>query len=438
MTALSKPVREEAPPPAGGAAERDARALQTLLADRIGAEAPAPRAFLPYGRQLIEEDDIEAVRQALLSPFLTTGPLVERFEAALAEATGAAGAVVCSNGTAALHLAARAIKLDRGQVAVVPSVTFVATANVARYCGAEVVFADVDPETGLMTPETLREALRRAPSARAAFPVHLNGQSCDMPGIAEIARHWGLWVVEDACHAIGGTQASPGAATPVGACTYGDLACFSFHPVKTIAMGEGGAITSQNAALLASMRGDRSHGLSRDAETFTLAEAFDTAGAANPWFYEMAEPGFNYRVPDILCALGLSQIKKLARFTAKRARLLAAYRELLAPLAPIVKPVPDAGHGEAAWHLNVVRIDFKSAGIERGALMRRLGEAGVGSQVHYIPVHRQPYYATRYPGIELPGADAYYESCLSLPLFASMSEGDVARVAEALKAALAG
>ncbi len=382
--------------------------------------------FLPYGRQVIEEDDIAAVREALMAPLLTTGPLVERFEQALAAATAAREAVVVSNGTAALHLAARAIHLDRAQTAIVPSVTFVATANAVRYCGAEVVFADVDPATGLMTAETLLEALRRAPSntARAVFPVHLAGQSCAMGAIAGLAREWGLWIVEDACHAIGGDQTTTHGPVPVGACADSDMACFSFHPVKTIAMGEGGAITTNNAGLAAAMRRDRSHGLIRESDP------------SEPWAYELREPGFNYRAPDILCALGLSQLKKLARFAAQRRRLVAAYRERLGAMRAILQPVEDAGHGDPAWHLFVVRIDFERAGVSRADLMRRLAEAGIGSQVHYIPVHRQPYYAARYPGTHLPGADAYYARCLSLPLFASMSEDDVARVCGALKAAL--
>ena len=382
--------------------------------------------FLPYGRQVIEEDDIAAVREALMAPLLTTGPLVERFEQALAAATAAREAVVVSNGTAALHLAARAIHLDRAQTAIVPSVTFVATANAVRYCGAEVVFADVDPATGLMTAETLLEALRRAPSntARAVFPVHLAGQTCAMGAIAGLAREWGLWIVEDACHAIGGEQTTTHGPVPVGACADSDMACFSFHPVKTIAMGEGGAITTNNAGLAAAMRRDRSHGLIRESDP------------SEPWAYELREPGFNYRAPDILCALGLSQLKKLARFTAQRRRLVAAYRERLGAMRAILQPVEDAGHGDPAWHLFVVRIDFEKAGVSRADLMRRLAEAGIGSQVHYIPVHRQPYYAARYPGTHLPGADAYYARCLSLPLFASMSEDDVARVCGALKAAL--
>ena len=382
--------------------------------------------FLPYGRQVIEEDDIAAVREALMAPLLTTGPLVERFEKALAATTAAREAVVVSNGTAALHLAARAIHLDRAQTAIVPSVTFVATANAVRYCGAEVVFADVDPATGLMTAETLLEALRRAPSntARAVFPVHLAGQSCAMGAIAGLAREWGLWIVEDACHAIGGDQTTTHGPVPVGACADSDMACFSFHPVKTIAMGEGGAITTNNAGLAAAMRRDRSHGLIRESDP------------SEPWAYELREPGFNYRAPDILCALGLSQLKKLARFAAQRRRLVAAYRERLGAMRAILQPVEDAGHGDPAWHLFVVRIDFERAGVSRADLMRRLAEAGIGSQVHYIPVHRQPYYAARYPGTHLPGADAYYARCLSLPLFPSMSEDDVARVCGALKAAL--
>ncbi len=391
----------------------------------MNAETPV-MPFLPYGRQVIEEDDIAAVREALMAPLLTTGPLVERFEQALAAATAAREAVVVSNGTAALHLAARAIHLDRAQTAIVPSVTFVATANAVRYCGAEVVFADVDPATGLMTAETLLEALRRAPSntARAVFPVHLAGQSCAMGAIAGLAREWGLWIVEDACHAIGGDQTTTHGPVPVGACADSDMACFSFHPVKTIAMGEGGAITTNNAGLAAAMRRDRSHGLIRESDP------------SEPWAYELREPGFNYRAPDILCALGLSQLKKLARFAAQRRRLVAAYRERLGAMRAILQPVEDAGHGDPAWHLFVVRIDFERAGVSRADLMRRLAEAGIGSQVHYIPVHRQPYYAARYPGTHLPGADAYYARCLSLPLFASMSEDDVARVCGALKAAL--
>lgn len=391
----------------------------------MNAETPV-MPFLPYGRQVIEEDDIAAVREALMAPLLTTGPLVERFEQALAAATAAREAVVVSNGTAALHLAARAIHLDRAQTAIVPSVTFVATANAVRYCGAEVVFADVDPATGLMTAETLLEALRRAPSntARAVFPVHLAGQSCAMGAIAGLAREWGLWIVEDACHAIGGDQTTTHGPVPVGACADSDMACFSFHPVKTIAMGEGGAITTNNAGLAAAMRRDRSHGLIRESDP------------SEPWAYELREPGFNYRAPDVLCALGLSQLKKLARFTAQRRRLVAAYRERLGAMRAILQPVEDAGHGDPAWHLFVVRIDFERAGVSRADLMRRLAEAGIGSQVHYIPVHRQPYYAARYPGTHLPGADAYYARCLSLPLFASMSEDDVARVCGALKAAL--
>lgn len=395
--------------------------------------------FLPYGRQVIEQDDLDAVCEALLSPYLTTGPLVGEFESALKSVTGSQEAVVCSNGTAALHLAARAIRLERSQTAIVPSVTFVATANAIRYCGAEVVFADVDPATGLMTPATMLDALRRAGgAARAVFPVHLNGQSCDMAGIADLARAWGLWVVEDACHAIGGTQASDGNFAPVGACAHSDLTCFSFHPVKTIAMGEGGAVTTNAAGLAKTMRLDRSHGLVREPDDLTLPEAFGDDGTAHPWFYELKEPGFNYRAPDILCALGMSQIKKLERFTSQRRQLVSLYREALTGLAPLVRPVQEAAGGQTAWHLMAVRIDFQAAGVTRAQLMRRLAEAGIGSQVHYIPVHRQPYYAKRYPGTELPGADAYYDSCLSLPLFAAMTEGDVERVARALTAALAG
>ncbi len=394
--------------------------------------AAATPPFLPYGRQAIDDDDLAAVREALTADMLTTGPLVERFEQALGAATGAAHAVVCSSGTAALHLAARAIGLKPGDAVIVPSITFVATANAARYCGAEVVFADVDPASGLMTPATLAAALARAPAAtRAVFPVHMAGLSCDMEAIAALARPRGLKIVEDACHALGGAD---GAAS-VGACAFSDLACFSFHPVKTVAMGEGGAITTNDAALAEAMRRDRSHGLVREAEDLTLPDAFDENGAPNPWFYELHEPGFNYRAPDILCALGLSQLSKLTRFVAARRALAQAYAERLAPLAPLVTLAPDApGH---ARHLLVARIDFAAAGLSRADLMRRLKADGIGTQVHYIPVHRQPYYARHAPAA-LPGADAWYAACLSLPLFVGMTQDDVARVADALTRALSG
>jgi len=397
--------------------------------------------FLPYGRHSIGDDDIAAVIEVLKSDFLTTGPAVTAFENALAERFQVPNVVACMNGTAALHMAADALGVGSGDVVIVPAITFAATANGPSMTGADVVFADVDPETGLLTGATLAEALPRAKLAgrpRAVFPVHLNGQCVAMPDIAEIARANELLVVEDACHAIGGTTPGrDGVDTPVGSCAWSDAATFSFHPVKTIAMGEGGAVSTRNAAVAERLRLLRSHGITRDPKAFVHKDAaFGADGRVNPWYYEMQVLGHNYRAPDINCALGLSQLKKLDLFAAKRRGLVAAYDEKIASLAPIVRPLPRMGGQKPVWHTYVVRIDFRAAGVSRADAMRRLAEKGIGSQVHYIPVPDQPYWRARVGTVRYPGAKAYYESVLTLPLFVEMGEEDVDRVIAALSQTL--
>jgi UDP-4-amino-4,6-dideoxy-N-acetyl-beta-L-altrosamine transaminase len=395
----------------------------------------ATSAFLPYGRQLIEDDDVAAVAAALRADYLTTGPTVEAFERAFAERVGAAHAVTCSSGTAALHLAAMTLGLGPGDWLIVPSMTFLATANAARFVGAEVQFADVDADTGLLTEATLAEALDRAQRARrtvkAISVVHLAGRTAPLRTIAAIARD--LPIVEDACHALGTTYEDAGSPARVGDARHGTLATFSFHPVKTIAVGEGGMITTKDAALAARMRLARNHGMTRDPEAFReRAAATSAQGKINPWYYEMHEPGYNYRLPDILCALGLSQLAKLDRFTARRRALAARYDAALAPLAPAVRIVPPVPGCHPVLHLYVVLIDFPTIGMSREQVMAGLRARGIGTQVHYIPVHRQPYYRGRYGDIALPGADAYYRRALSLPLFPAMSDDDVIRVTQAL------
>lgn len=400
------------------------------------SDRPRP---LPYGRQLIEDDDVSAVAKALKADLLTTGPEIGRFERTLAEKTGAEFAVACSNGTAALHLAALALDLGPGDKAIAPAITFLATANCARYVGADVVFADVDPATGLMTPETLSDAIGRAGSAaKAVLPVHLNGQAADMAGIARVARAKGLRIVEDACHGIGGEmRASDGRWLPVGACADADMATFSFHPVKTVAMGEGGAITTNDKAFADRLALLRNHGMTRDATLFTEKhQAFDTGGEPNPWYYEMSEPGFNYRATDFQCALGTSQLGKLVRFVAARREIAAMYDEHLAHLAPLVMPVAKVPWSRPALHLYAAQVDFAAARTTRAHVMRALKAEDIGTQVHYLPVNHQPYYRRLYGETALPGADAYYEKALSLPLFVGMTEADVARVALALGRAL--
>ena len=401
----------------------------------------AAERFLPYGRQEIDEDDIAAVAAVLRGDWLTTGPAVEAFEAALAARTQAKHAVVCGSATAGLHLAMLALGLGPGDSAIVPSITFLATANAARYVGAEVVFADVDADTALLTPATLEAALPRATGkAKVVLPVHFGGRTADLAGIAAVAQRHGVAMVEDAAHAIG-TSYGPGnqPRTPIGDCRYSRMAVFSFHPVKTIAMGEGGAVTTNDPALRERLARFRTHGMTRDPAAMQNRDlAFDADGRPNPWYYEMPEPGYHYRATDIHCALGLSQLKKLDRFAERRCRLLEQYRQLLVPLAPLVRLAPAPTDCEPAWHLCSVLIDFAAAGTTRARVMAALKERAVGSQVHYIPVHLQPYYRRRYGELALPGAESYYARCLSLPLFPGMADGDVGRVVEALAAAVGG
>jgi len=388
---------------------------------------------LPYGRQLIESDDIEAVVEALNSDYLTTGPLVTRFEEALSSVVGARESVACANGTAALYMASRALGLGPGSTVIVPAITFVATASAPHLCGARIVFADVDPETGLMRPRDLDDAIARAGRADAVFPVHFAGQACDMDGIGYLARVHEMRVVEDAAHALGSARIENGAIIPVGSNVHGDMTIFSFHPVKAIAMGEGGAVTANDPDLVRALQSARNHGLTRDSSAFVLQEEAFEAGRANPWYYELTAPGFNLRVADINCALGLSQIKKLPRFVAKRQTLADSYDAHLAGISDIVRPPAREPNTLTAWHIYTVRIDFSRAKLSRAQLMNALAADGIGTQVHYIPVHRQPYFARVSNTPHLPGAEAHYAQTLTLPLHPAMEEEDVVRVVGALK-----
>lgn len=394
--------------------------------------------FLPYGRQVIDDDDVAAVAAALRDDFLTGGPAVERFESAFAKQVGAAQAVSCNSGTAALHLAMLGMGIGPGHAVVVPSMTFVATANAVRFVGGEVVFADVDPATGLLSVESLERAIATAGRLglrlKAVSVVHLAGNVAPLDGIARAAREYGLPLVEDACHALGSEYEVVGSKpTRIGDCAYSAAATFSFHPVKTITVGEGGMVTTNDVGLAERMRLARSHGITRDPGSFeNVSAAFDSPGRANPWYYEMHDLGYNFRLPDLLCALGQSQLAKLGRFVERRRQLAAAYSAELAPLAPAVRPVPLTPGCEPALHLYAVHVDFDGIGISRREFMEALRSRGIGTQVHYIPVHLQPYYRKRYGAISLPGAEAYYRQALSLPLFPAMRDEDVTRVVRAI------
>ena len=379
--------------------------------------------MIPYGRHYIDDEDIAAVSEALRGDFLTTGPKIAEFENAFAQAAGAKHAVVCANGTAALHIAAIAHNFGPGDVAIVPTVTFLATANAVRFTGADVVFADVNPDTGLMEVEHLEDAMKRAGTRKikAVFPVHLTGECVDLTALKKITDKHGMKIVADACHAAGGMLHGK----PVGACSVEDMSVFSFHPVKTMTMGEGGAVTTNDAAMADVMRKARGHGA-----------VHGPMAPEMPSYYTMPQIGYNYRATDIQCALGLTQLKKLPLFAARRREMSKIYDKLLAPLAPLVELPQHHNYCDAARHLYAVRIDFKKIGTTRAALMDKLKDRGIGTQVHYFPVHRQPYYTGLYGETHLPGAERYFSRTLSLPFYHGLTDDDLAMVARELGALL--
>ncbi len=380
--------------------------------------------FLPYGRQLLEEDDIEAVVRALKGDYLTTGPLVAEFERALAARVGAAHTVAVANGTAALHAAYFAAGVGPGTNVVVPAVTFLATANAARYLGADVVFADVDADTGLVTAETI--AAKLDARSKVVAPVHLTGAPVDLARIASTASSAGAVLVEDAAHALGATYEG----APIGSCKHSSLAIFSFHPVKHITTAEGGAISTNDAELAFRLRVFRSHGMVHERERFEHEPP-------SPWYYEQQELGFNYRLTDVQCALGLSQLKKLDRFIARRRELAARYDAALAGFDGVTAVTRGAARQHSAYHLYAVLIDFERFGTTRPAVMQALRDAGIGTQVHYAPVPSQPYYRRLGESVErYPGAVRFAARTLSLPLFPGMRDEDVERVVSALGSAL--
>lgn len=382
--------------------------------------------MLPYGRQTIDDDDIAAVVEALRAPLLTCGPLVARFEAALGSWLGAPHVSVCSSGTAALHLAYAALGIGPGDEIITTPITFSATAAAAYYVGATVRIADVDAH-GNLSPASVEELITRR--TRAIVAVHLGGMPADLDELAALAQRRGVYLIEDACHALGATYG--GRKIGAGA---SDAVVFSFHPVKHITTGEGGAIVVRDSRVKARIDRLRHHGIERDPARFEHA-------AAGPWSYEVTELGFNYRLPDFACALGLAQLAKLDRFVAERRLIAADYRALLArcfPSGGVAVPAerPDR---ESAYHLFAVAIDWVRFGTTRARVMQTLADAGIGTQVHYIPLLDHPLHAQRCPGERdrpRPGAAAYYALTLSLPMFPSLATADIERVVTQLHKAL--
>jgi perosamine synthetase len=378
---------------------------------------PIRKTFLPYSRQSIDEDDVQAVVDVLRSPWLTGGPKVGEFEQAFASRVGAKYAVTFSSGTAALHGAAFAAGLKPGDEAIMSPLTFVATANCVLYQGARPVFADVSSDTLNIDPERVAE--RITPKTRAILPVAYAGHPADLDPILGLAEKHGLTVVEDACHALGAEYRG----RRTGCIAH--MSVFSFHPVKHIATGEGGMVTTDRTDFAESLRRFRNHGISSDARQRL---------ASREWHYEMVLLGFNYRLPDVACALGLSQLRKLEANLARRsevaARYTAAFRDLPGVLPPSVRE-----DVTPAWHLYPIRVNAAIMNVDRGQLLRALRSENIGVNVHYIPVHFHPYYRDHfgYKGGEYPAAEVAYEQLISLPMFHGMSEQDVEDVLSAVR-----
>jgi UDP-4-amino-4,6-dideoxy-N-acetyl-beta-L-altrosamine transaminase len=393
----------------------------------------SPGRVIPYGRQDIDDADIAAVVEALRSEFLTQGRRVADFEAALAEACGARHAVAVSSGTAALHLAALAAGVGPGDLVYTSANTFVASANCALYAGAEPRLVDIEPDGGLSL-EALERALSRASGGRprAVVPVHFAGHPVDLPALAKLARRHGLAVIEDACHALGAVVVEDGRAWPVGCGRWSDMAVLSTHPVKHVTTGEGGAVLTNDDTLAARLRTLRTHGIVREPQFLERRE-----GADEPWWYEMQSLGLNYRLTDIQAALGASQLRRLPAFVARRRAIAARYAEALAGL-PAVRLPEERPWARHSYHLYVIQVDFARLGTTRAEAMRRLRAEGVGSQVHYIPIYRQPYFRRRFdwsPGA-YPGCEQFYAGALSIPMFPAMTDADVDQVVRVVRRVL--
>lgn len=383
---------------------------------------------VPYACQSISEADVAAVVEVLRSAWLTQGPAIERFEQGLAAYCGARHAVAVSSGTAALHLACLALGLGPGDLLWTSANTFAASANCARYCGADVDFVDIDPRTCNLSIPALEGKLARAERAgrlpKVLVPVHFGGQSCDMQAIGTLAGRYGFRVVEDASHAVGAEHRS----AKVGACAYSDVAVFSFHPVKILTTGEGGMLLTNDGALARRLRLLRTHGITRDAHEMR-------GESEGPWYYQQIALGFNYRMTDLQAALGASQLARLEAFLARRRELARRYDESLRDL-PLSTPVEDA-HGSSAWHLYAIQLDVERLGRTRRAVFERMRAAGILVNVHYIPVHLQPYYRDLgfRPG-DFPASERFYERVLSLPLYYDLTEADHERTCAVLRESL--
>jgi UDP-4-amino-4,6-dideoxy-N-acetyl-beta-L-altrosamine transaminase len=378
-------------------------------------------AYIPYGRQSISEEDIHAVVETLRSDFLTQGPAVPAFESAVKAYCGASHAVAMNSATSALHLACLALGVSPGDVVWTTPVTFVASANCALYCGADIDFVDIEASTFNMSVAALGEKLERATALgklpKAVIPVHMCGQSCDMAAIHALSQKYGFRIIEDASHAVGGRYRNG----PIGDCRYSDITVFSFHPVKIITTAEGGMAVTNRPDLARKMKLLRSHGITREQDEMTR-------DADGPWYYQQIDLGFNYRMTDLQAALGSSQVKRLEDLVSRRNALAARYQVALSNL-PLILPIT-ISDARSAWHLYVVQLLDKS---RRKAVFTALRRDEIGVNVHYIPVHMQPYYQKLgFRAGQFPAAETYYKGAISIPLYSSMTDVEQDRVIECL------
>lgn len=381
-----------------------------------------------YGRQDINETDIQAVEEVLRSDFLTQGPAIERFEGKVAEYCGARYAVAVTNATSALHIACLAAGIGKGDLVWTTPITFTASANCARYCGADVDFVDIDADTYNMSVDALEEKLQTAKKQgrlpNLVIPVHLAGQSCDMKRMKALSEAYGFRLLEDASHAIGADYADG----KVGNCAFSDMVVFSFHPVKIITTGEGGMVLTNDKMLYEKLNLYRSHGITRDAAEMSHE-------SDGPWYYQQITLGYNYRMTDIQAALGASQMERIDAFVARRRALVARYNTALQDF-PVKTPYVMEG-ADSSWHIYIVRIDFANVTKTKQEIFAEMAQKGVALNLHYIPVHTQPYYeALGHRPEECPNAMDYYREALTLPLYPGLTDDEQDQVIEALREVL--
>ncbi len=377
-----------------------------------------------YGKQSIDESDIEAIISVLRSDFLTQGPLIERFERRVADYCGAKYAVAVTNATSALHIACKSAGLSHGDTLWTSPITFVASANCGRYCGANVDFVDIDDTSYNMSADELEKKLMAGGRPKVVVPVHLAGQSCDMEQIFALSKKYSFTVIEDASHALGSTYKD----TRVGSCRYSDMTVFSFHPVKIITTGEGGMVLTNNKNFYEKLVLYRSHGITRNQEKMTKE-------ADGPWYYQQIELGYNYRMTDIQAALGYSQMERLEAFVGRRRELANRYDKLLAEL-PLRRPEQNADTN-SSWHIYVVRLDKTRVKKSKMQIFEEIRQKGVTLNLHYIPIHLQPYYQKLgFKEGEFPVSERYYEEALTLPIYYDLTDAQQDEIVGILKEVL--